>query len=217
MSESRAKRERKQQSAETVKTAQKKSPMEIIISVASVLLVVAVAGLGGYAIKDNIKAILPEKPQPQIETVGDYAESIETTAEELLAKCGMEDSGLTADSDVDEMYEKFTIDSYAKFTDTDAESLKAINGIEDLPNDTLWSDAQNKVPMYKIAEQSGMTFEEFAQQNQLPAEITKDTTYEEALKVMEEQMAAASVEGAETPDAEESSAETVEIPATTEE
>lgn len=188
MSESRAKRERKEQQKQVV-AAPKKSKMEIIASVVAVLLVVAVAGLGGYAVKDDIKALLPEKPEPQIETVGDYAESIETTTEELLLKCGMEDLGLTEKSDINEMYEKFTIDSYAKFTDTDAETLKAIYGIQDLANDTPWQEAQMKTPMFKVAEQQGLSFEDFATQNQLPAEITKDTTYEEAMKIMEAQLA----------------------------
>ena len=207
MSESRAKRERKAQQNE-VKVAPKKSPMEIILSVVAVLLVVAVAGLGGYAVKDDIMAWLPEKPQPQIETIADYAESVETTAEELLAKCGMEDLGLTAESDINELYEKFTIDSYAKFTDTDAATLKAIYGIEDLADDTLWNEAQMKMPMYKVAEQAGLAFDEFAKQNQLPAEITKDTTYEEALKIMEEQAPVETEAPAET-EAEET-AETTE-------
>ena len=181
MSESRAKRERKEQPKQAA-VAPKKSKAEIIISIVAVLLVVAVAGLGVYALKDEIKALLPE---PQIKTIGDYAESIETTAEELLAKCGMEDLGLTEKSDMDEMYEKFTIDSYAKFTDTDAETLKAVYGIQDLANDTSWQEAQMKMPMFKVAEQAGLSFDDFAAQNQLPAEITKDTTYEDALKIME--------------------------------
>ena len=189
MSESRAKRERKEQPKDTIKAAPKKSKAEIILSIVAVILVVAVAGLGGYAVKDDIKALLPEKPQPQIETIGDYAESVDTTVEELLAKCGMEDLGLTEKSDMDEMYEKFTIDSYAKFSDTDVEALKAIYGIQDLPNDTSWQDAQMKMPMFKMAEQAGMTFEDFAAQNQLPEEITKDTTYEEAMKIMEAKLA----------------------------
>lgn len=210
MSESRAKRERKAQQNQ-VKVAPKKNPMEIIISVVAVLLVVAVAGLGGYAVKDDIMALLPEKPQPQIETIADYAESVETTTEELLAKCGMEDLGLTAESDINELYEKFTIDSYAKFTDTDAATLKAIYGIEDLADDTLWNEAQMKMPMYKVAEQAGLAFDEFAQQNQLPAEITKDTTYEEALKIMEEQAPAETEVPAETEgEAEAEVAETTE-------
>lgn len=193
MSESRSKRERKEQPKQ-VKAAPKKTKAEIILNVVAVLLVVAVAGIGGYAVKDDIKALLPEKPAPQIETVGDYAESIETTVEELLAKCGMEASGLTADSDMNEMYEKFTIESYAKFTDTDAETLKAIYGIQSLANDTLWQEAQMKMPMFKVAEQAGMAFDEFAQQNQLPAEITKDTTYEEAMAIMEAQASAENTE-----------------------
>jgi len=198
MSESRAKRERKLKPQE-VKAAPKKSLMEIVISVVAVLIVVAVAGLGGYAVKDDIKAMLPQKPEPQIETVGDYAESIETTVEELLAKCGMEESGLSADSDMNEMYEKFTIDSYAKFTDTDAETLKAIYGIQDLADDTPWQEAQMKMPMYKVAEQAGLSFDDFATQNQLPAEITKDTTYEEAMNIMAEQAPSSTETQEETP------------------
>ena len=205
MSEKKAKRERKAQP--TIEVAEKKkSPMDVIISVVAVILVVAVAGLGAYAVKDQLVALLPEKPEPQIETVGDYAESIKTTVEELIAKCGMEDAGLTADSNMNEMYEKFTIDSYAKFTDTDAETLKAVYGIQDLANDTPWQDAQMKMPMFKVAEQAGLAFDEFAAQNQLPAEITKDTTYEEALKIMEAQAAAS----AEATDDAETEAETEE-------
>ena len=207
MSESRAKRERKLQSKEVV-AAPKKSKMEIIMSIVAVILVLAVAGLGGYAVKDDIIALLPEKPEPQIENVGDYAESIETTVEELLAKCGMEDAGLTADSNMNDMYAKFTIDSYAKFTDTDAETLKSAYGIQDLANDTLWQEAQMKMPMDKVAEQAGMAFDEFATQNQLPEEITKDTTYEDALKIMEEKMAAQTE--AETEAEPEADAETEE-------
>ena len=205
MSEKQAKRERKAQP--TIEVAEKKkSPMDVIISVVAVILVVAVAGLGVYAVKDQLVALLPEKPEPQIETVGDYAESIKTTVEELIAKCGMEDAGLTADSNMNEMYEKFTIDSYAKFTDTDAETLKAVYGIQDLANDTPWQEAQMKMPMFKVAEQAGLAFDEFAAQNQLPAEITKDTTYEEALKIMEAQAAAS----AEATDDAETEAETEE-------
>lgn len=205
MSEKQAKRERKAQP--TIEVAEKKkSPMDVIISVVAVILVVAVAGLGAYAVKDQLVALLPEKPEPQIETVGDYAESIKTTVEELIAKCGMEDAGLTADSNMNEMYEKFTIDSYAKFTDTDAETLKAVYGIQDLANDTPWQEAQMKMPMFKVAEQAGLAFDEFAAQNQLPAEITKDTTYEEAMKIMEAQAAAS----AEATDDAEAEAETEE-------
>ena len=61
MSESRAKKARKQQS-ENVKVAQKKSPMEKLMSVVAVIVVVAVAGLGAYALKETMqKALIPQQ------------------------------------------------------------------------------------------------------------------------------------------------------------
>lgn len=194
MSERRAKRERKEFEASKV-VVKKKDHSKVISNLIIVVVIAAVAGLGVFATWDSIVTVF-ERPsdvvseQQPARTVAMVAEEKGTTAEELLAKCGLAESGLTAESTEDELYSKFTIESYAKFEDKTVEDLKAENGIEDLANDTLWMDATMKIPMGVVAEQSGATFEEFATQNGLPSEITAETTYEEALSIMQEQMAA---------------------------
>ncbi len=197
MSERRAKRERKENEATKV-VVKKKDPARIVSNLIIVVVIAAVAGLGIFATWDNIVAVF-NTSDVQTQTIADVAKEEGLTVDELLEKCGMTDLGLTAKSAADDLYAKFTIDSYAKFEDKTAEELKAENGIEDLANDTNWMEASMKIPMGKMAEQSGMTFEDFAKQNSLPEEITADMTYEEAMAVYQEQlMAAQNAEGEAT-------------------
>lgn len=208
MSERRAKRNRKEMASEIKKT--EKNPKKVLSNIVIAVVIAAVAGLGAYASYDKIKSELPTASEDassnaaETQTIADLAESRGITAEELLANCGMTELGLTAESTADEMYAQFTIDSYAKFEEKTADELKAEYGIEQLANDTNWQEAQMLVPMSKIAEQSGMSFDEFAEQNGLPESITEDMTYEEAIMAIQEQMAAdgATAETEETESAE---------------
>lgn len=191
MSEKRAKRERKE--LEAVKPVVKKSNKGAILSnIVIVVVIAAIAGLGIFATKDKLATVFTTTDvaqEQQVQTVADIAESEGMTAEELLEKCGMTDLGLTAESTADEMYSNFTIDSYAKYEGKTAEELKAENKIEDLPNDTNWIEASMKIPMSVMAEQSGLSFEEFAQQSGLPEGVTADMTYEEAMTIIQAQTA----------------------------
>ncbi|MDD6734981.1 MAG: hypothetical protein PUE13_01560 [Clostridiales bacterium] len=189
MSERQAKLKRKTQEKEEIKKP--KNGKKIAIDIAVVLVVAAVAGVGGYASWQTIKANRPTETasadtgETQTQTVATVAESKGTTAEELLAKCGLEDSGLTAESTAQELYAAFTVDGYAKFEDKTSEELKKEYGLEDVKDDELWSEASLKMKMSKVAEIEGKTFEEFAKENSLPAEITADTTYSEAMEIMQ--------------------------------
>lgn len=196
MSERQAKLNRKTKSE---KAEIKKSPKKTLETAVCVVVIAAVAGLGVYASWDKVKAGIASNTSSQqtqtadntssqqTQTVADIASGKETTADELLKKCGLESSGLTGESDASEFYAKLTIDGFAKFDDKTSDELKKEYGIESLSDDTLWQDAQMKVPMSKIAEQNGQSFEDFAKQNNLPSEITEATTYEDAIKALQNQ------------------------------
>ncbi len=188
MSERRAKRNRKEAATEVKKKSG--APSKAIANIVVSVVIAAVAAVGIYASYNKIKSEAPVSTAAagqQTQTVADLAEEKGIPAEELLKKCGMTDAGLTAESDANDMYAQFTIDSFAKYEDKTADELKAEYGIESLDNGTNWQEAQMSAKMGKIAEMSGMSFEEFAEQNGLPAEITKDTTYQGALEIMQAQ------------------------------
>lgn len=193
MSESRAKKERKTQVQEPVVKA-KKSASGILVNIIIVLVVIAVAGCGIWASYEKISANIAANTEDAaagadtqtITTVETLATEEGLSVEELLAKCGLEDSGLTAESTADEMIAKMTIENFAKFENTDVEEFKKNFAIENLPNDMLWSEAQNSVPMGKIAENEyGMSFEDFAAQAGIPAEITAEMTQAEAVEIIQ--------------------------------
>lgn len=185
MSESRAKKQRKEQAPQVV--AKKKDKRGIIFNIVVTLVIAAVVVAGGWACYDTIKANMPAPEEPQVQTVANVAQEEELSVEDFLAKVGLEDAGLTAESTAEELMAKMTIENFAKFEETEVEEFKAMYGIEALANDTPWSEAQMQIPMGKMAEnQYGMSFEEFATQNQLPPEITAEMTQEEAVAIMQQ-------------------------------
>lgn len=205
MSEKQAKLKRKATQTEEIK--KEKNLKKVALTIAMVVIALAIAGTGGYASWQKIKASLPASTatdaadsQQTVSTVATIAEQNGITAEELLKKCGMEDSGLTADSSAEEFSAKLTVAGYAGMEDKTADELKKEYGLEGESDDELWSDAMMKVKMSKIAEQSGSSFEDFAKNNSLPAEITADTTYGDAMTIM--QNAAASTANTDANSAE---------------
>lgn len=190
MSEKRAKRERKESAQNAVKKTKDKKKLAFDAAVA--LIVVVVLGMGVWACRDKINfapaddsAVTSEQEETSVTTVAQLAEGEEMTAEEFLEKCGMSDSGLTGESTQDEFYEKLTVANYASYVGKTAEELKAEYGIEDVSDDELWQDAQMQTPMSKVAENYGMSFEEFAEQNAFPDSITADMTQGQALAIIQ--------------------------------
>ena len=194
MSESRAKRERKTQ--EPVVKNKKKNSGSIVFNLILVLIIVVVVGVGGYAsyvkIQENIANAPQQTEQAQPTTVAEIAEQQGTAVDELMKKVGYEDKGLTGESSTDEFFQIMTIENFARYSDLEVSELKSMYGIENLENDMLWTEAQMNIKMKYVAEtEYGISFEEFAMQYQLPAEITADMTQAEALSIMEAQQAAA--------------------------
>ena len=185
MSESRAKKQRKEQVPQV--EPKKKDKSGTIFNIIVALVIVAVVAVGAWASWDKIKANLPVEEEEQVMTVEQVAQEEELSVEDFLAKIGLADSGLTAESTAEELLGKMTIENFAKFEDTEVEEFKKMYGIESLANDTPWSDAQMEIPLAKVAEnQYDMSFEDFAEQNQLPPEITGDMTQREAVAILQE-------------------------------
>lgn len=184
MSESRAKKERKQQVPQV--KPKKKDKSGIIFNIVVIVVVAAIAIPGGWAAYEKIKANMPVEEETQVQTIANVAQEEELSVEEFLAKIGLEDSGLTAESTAEELLSKMTIENFAKFEDTEINEFKTMYGIEHLANDTPWTEAQMEIPMAKMAEnQYNMSFEEFAAQSQLPSEITGDMTQGEAIAIVQ--------------------------------
>lgn len=183
MSESRAKKERKA-SAPDVQPV-KKDKANIWFTLITVVVALAIVVAGGFAIYGKIQA---EKPVEEVQTVADIALEEGLSAEEFLAKIGMDGGDFTGESSADDLLAAMTLENFAKFEDTDVEDFKKKYGIENLENDMLWNEASMNIKMSKIAElQYEMSFEEFAAQNQLPAEITADMTQAEAIGILQAQ------------------------------
>ncbi len=191
MGERNAKKIKKENQTPVVKPKKTKAEKIFIIVVA--VIFVAVIGLGGWAIGDKIakeRALNAETEEQAQMTVEQIALEEELSVDEFLKKLGLENAGLTAESTADEFLAKMTIESFAKFEDMDVSEFKKEYQIEDLANDMPWNEANMKIKMSVLAEkQYNMSFEEFAAQAQLPAEITGDTTQGEALEIMQAQMA----------------------------
>lgn len=193
MGERNAKKIKKENQTPVVKP--KKTKAEKIFIIVMIVVFVAVIGLGGWAIGDKIvkeRALNAEtEAQEQAPmTVEQIALEEELSVDEFLKKLGLENAGLTAESTADEFLAKMTIESFAKFEGMDVSEFKKEYQIEDLADDMPWNEASMKIKMSVLAEkQYGMSFEEFAAQSQLPAEITADTTQGDAVAIMQAQMA----------------------------
>lgn len=184
MSEKQAKRERKDRAP--VHAPVKKNKGNVLTNIVIILIVVAIAALGVWAAYGKIKSELPQEQAPVVATIAQLAEAEGTTAEELLAKCGLADAGLTGESAQEELFAVLTVAGYAGYEGKTTDEIKKEYAIEGVEDDMLWQDAQMQIPMSKVAQMQGAaSFEEFATQIGLPPEITADMTQGDALDIMQ--------------------------------
>ena len=179
MSEKQARQKRKSEPQKEIKKQKGAWVMNTVITV----IVVAFLSLAGYALKDNIKAILPERPEKE-QTVADLAKAREMSVDDFLAEYGLEDGEVTEETTESEVISKLTVANYAKYNNQTTDELLEQYGIEKADEDMLWQDAYGLMPMSKYAETIGMTFEDLKSQGGLPEEITEKTTLAEAEKIM---------------------------------
>ena len=203
MSEKQARQKRKNEPQKEVK----KQKGSIWVNVVATVVVLAFLGLGGYALKDNLKALIPEKPEKE-QTVADLAKDRDMSFEGFIEEFGLDAEEVNKDTTESEVISKLTVENYAKFSDKTTEELLEEYGIEGVEGNMLWQDAYQYMPMSKYAETMGSTFDEFKSQAGLPDEITEDMTLKDAGEIMqriqEEAAAAAEAEEAESEETEES-------------
>ncbi len=184
MSERQARIKRK---SEPVKEEERKSGSALMNWITAILII-AFLGLGGYALKDNIKALLPEKPEKET-TVSDLAKDRDMTVEEFIKEYGLSADEVTKETTESEMTSMLTVANYAKYNEKETDELLAEYGISGADSDMLWKDAYLLMPMSKYAETIGTTFDELKEQASFPDSITEKTTLGDAEKIMEEYQA----------------------------
>ena len=190
MSERNAKIKKKQ-NKENIQEPKKSTGEKVFIAVVVVVLL-AVIGLGGYAIYNKIqqeKALetpVTETEDSNVITVGQIALEEGLSVEELLKKVGLEESGLTEESTSDELFEVMTVTGFAAFEDMEVGEFKKKYKIENVSDDTPWVKARGGITMGTLAEIEGISFEEFAQGMGFPPEVTAETTQDEFEKIIEE-------------------------------
>lgn len=182
MSEKQARQKRKNAPQMEVKKKKGAWVSNTIITV----VVIAFLGLAGYALKDNIKAILPERPEKE-KTVSDLAKDRDMSVEDFLTEYGLDSAEVTKKTTESEVMSKLTVANYAKYTDQTVDALLEQYGIEKADEDMLWQDAYALMPMSKYAESMGTTFEELKEQAGLPDGVTEKTTLAEVQEMMSQQ------------------------------
>ncbi|MCR4693476.1 MAG: hypothetical protein K5664_06305 [Firmicutes bacterium] len=182
MSEKQARQKRKSEPQTEIKKKKSAWVSNTVITV----IVIAFLGLAGYALKDNIKSILPERPEKE-QTVSDLAKARDMSVDEFLAEYGLDGGEVTEKTTESEIMSKLTVANYAKYNDQTTEELLEQYGIESADENMLWQEAYGLMPMSKYAETMGMTFDDLKSQAGMPEEITEKTTLKEAEEIMSQQ------------------------------
>lgn len=168
MSERQAKLKRKNEVSEVKKT-KKRTKGEIITNVIIVAAVVAVLGLGGWAIaskymvndtqnnQQNEQTTDDASQQQTVPTVGEYAETLGMSAEDFMKEYGLEgNDAVTVDTDMETASQQMTFANYAKMSGTDTAGMRESMGL-----DNSVTDDMPMSEVYQImAEKMGNTGEE---------------------------------------------------------
>lgn len=182
MSERQAKKVRKQAVAEPQKKKADKS--KVIFNIIAVLVVLAFAGLAGYAISGVIKdaqsevTSSTEASNVDTSTLKGYAESMEMTYEEMAEKYGLDAAVFNADMATEEAANLFTIENFAKMNEQDTEAFISELG---LPADVQTNVANTELSTDVMMKINGVpyTLEELKEYG-LSADITAETKWADA-------------------------------------
>ena len=203
------------------------TPADKMINAVIVIVILAVLGLGAYAVYDKVSVNLETKAIQEgtsEQTVRYAADMAGMSADEYLAQYGLGEAGLNAKSTVSEMIEKMTVENYAKYSEKEVDALLEEFGLTDkATKDMLWSEADLLIPtgIYMGGEEQ---FAQIKEAYELDDSITAETPWGEAKdKVEEAQNAyiekmqnatpAPTAEATEAPAEGEAEAEATEVPA----
>lgn len=189
MSEKQAKKKR---AAAEQPVAKAKDKSSVLANVIIVLVILAVLGLGAYAVgskyMNNSSSETADNTQNS-ETVADYIAKNDMTFDDFKAEYGLADNAdITEDTIAEAAASSMTLDNYAKYSGTTLEELKAQYGLgDDVPDTTLWQDAMMYMTTGVVANQIvGVDFDTLKAQMGLPDSITEDTLWSETRSVMSE-------------------------------
>lgn len=166
MSERQAKLKRKNEIKETPK--KKKSAMDIIFNIIIVVLILAVLGIGSWAVYSKYSQMPAgdTTENAQTPTVAEYAQTEGIAVDEFLAQYGLgEVSEITADSQITDIIPHMTLANYAAFSGTDVAEMKESMGLgEEYADDTLMSVIIDEITATLQTENSDENAEEPVEQ-----------------------------------------------------
>ena len=140
MSERQAKIKRKNEIKETPK--RKKSALDIVFNIIIVVLILAVLGIGGWAVYNKYSQ-MPDRDASEttMMTLGEYAQAEGISVEEFLIKYGVANNAeLNAESTIYDIVPQLTLANYAKLSGTDVATMKEDMGLgNEYTDDTLMS------------------------------------------------------------------------------
>lgn len=154
MSERQAKMKRKNEGVEE-RVVKKKSKAEIITNIIICVAIVAVLGLGVWAVASkyqsdaqqaqaevNTEDLSDDSAQQSIPTIEEYAQSVGMTGEEFIKEYGLDSNEeVTPDMDISEATGYMTLGNYAKMAGAEVSEIKESMGIDaSFTEDSLMSE-----------------------------------------------------------------------------
>lgn len=182
MSEKQAKKLRKEQPQQKAAAVKKTGSW---FNAVLVIVIAAVLALGGYMVYDRYKE---NHPSTEPETVADRAKTEGITADEFLAKYGIDTvDGVDKDTALSTATGYMTVEKYAEFEGTTVDELKANYGFDDaVTNDMVMNDAQEYVTVSKAAEMSGVDYASMLQMYGLTEEeLPQDMLFKDAKPILQ--------------------------------
>lgn len=194
MGERQVKKIRKQGVSESVKKPKDKK--KILFNAVAVVVVIAFAGLAGYAISNEVRKDAEVTDSSNVtentetdtaadtSTLSGYAESMGMTFEEMAEKYALDTQKFTADMPTEEATGLFTLENMAKMNEMDIEDFKREHGLAsdvktDVPNSELSTAVMMKVNGYPY------TLEDLKEYG-LSDDITEDTKWADAMDAVNE-------------------------------
>lgn len=130
MSERQAKLKRKNEVVNTP-AKKKKGALDIISNIIIVVLILAVLGIGSWAVYSKFSQMAANN-NVVAPTISEYANSEGLSVEEFMAKYGLgAETGLTGESLISDAMEYMTLANYAALVGTDVAQIKESMGLGD--------------------------------------------------------------------------------------
>lgn len=163
---------------------------DFALNAVMVVVIVAVLGLGVWAVSGKVASNLANKtdnadPTTQQQTVQTAADAEGKTVAEFLSAYGL-DAGLSADTAMQDIYPTMTVENIAKMNQVSTEEFLEQYGLTGkVDGSANWGEAQNSIPVGKYfgSEESWQTVKSTYG---LSDDISSDTPFSEVEPLLEE-------------------------------